>query len=55
MSKDCWSKKKSFESNVASSNMAMEDEWDANALCLIEEDELSLMVMMGEHIDYEDD
>ena len=31
----------------------MEDEWDADVLCLIEEDELALMVMMGEHIGYE--
>ena len=54
MSRDCWSKKKSVESNVAS-NMVMEYEWDADILCLIEEDELTLMAMMGEHIDYEDD
>ena len=55
MSKDCWSKKKYVESNVASSNMKMEDEWDAEVLCLIEEDELVLMVMMKEYIVYEDD
>ena len=31
----------------------MEDEWDVEVLCAIEEDELALMAMMGEHIDYE--
>ena len=55
MSKDCWSKKKSVESNVASSNMEMEEEWDAEVLYAIEEDELALMAMMGDHIDYEND
>ena len=33
----------------------MKDEWDAEVLCPIEEDEVALMVMMGDHIDYEDD
>ena len=47
MSKDCWSKKKSVESNVASSNMEMEKEWDAKVL--------ALMAIMGDHIDYEND
>ena len=36
MSRDCWSKKKSVESNMASSNMEME-EWDAEVLYAIEE------------------
>ena len=35
--------------------MEMEEEWNAEALCAIEEDELPFMVMMGELIDYEDD
>ena len=41
----------------------MEDEWDAEAICVIEmdrqamleKDELALMTMMGEHINYDDD
>nr|KAJ0222293.1 hypothetical protein LSAT_V11C200057670 [Lactuca sativa] len=48
MSKDCWSKKKSVESNVVTSKREIEDEWDAEALCAIEENELALMTMMGE-------
>ena len=55
MSRDCWSKKKSVESNVTSSNMKMEEEWDAEVLYTIGEDELALMAMMGDHIDYEND
>ena len=47
-------RKKSTKSNVASSNMEME-EWDAEVLDAIEEDELALMVMMGDHINYEND
>ena len=30
----------------------MEDEWDAKIICVIEEDKLALMKMMGKHIDY---
>nr|KAJ0192858.1 hypothetical protein LSAT_V11C800427070 [Lactuca sativa] len=37
MSKDCWSKKKSVESNVVTSKKEVENEWDAEALCAIEE------------------
>nr|KAJ0202689.1 hypothetical protein LSAT_V11C500251950 [Lactuca sativa] len=37
MSKDCWSKKKYVESNVVTSKKEVEDEWDAEALCAIEE------------------
>ena len=48
-------KKKSVESNVESSNMEMEEDWDAKVLYAIEEDELALMAMMGDHIDYEND
>jgi len=55
MSRDCWSKKKPIESNVASSNREMEEEWDVEVLYAIEEDELALMAMMGDHIDYEND
>ena len=55
MFEDGWSKKKSVKSNVTPFNMEMEEEWDANVLCPIEEDELALMTMMGEHIGYEDD
>ena len=55
MSRDCWSKKNSVESNVATSKKEMEDECDAEAICLIKEDELAFMAMMREHIDYEDD
>ena len=33
----------------------MEDEWDVKILCVIEEDELALLTMMGKHIDYEND
>ena len=47
--------KKSVESNVASSNMKMEEEWDVEELYVIEEDELALMAMMRNHIDYEND
>ena len=38
---------------MATSKKKMEDEWDVEVLCAIEEDELALMAMMGEHIDYE--
>ena len=55
MSKDCWHKKKSTESNVVSFSIEIEEEWDAEAICVIEEDELVLVVMMRGHIDYEDD
>ena len=40
---------------MASSNIEMEEEWDAEVLYAIEEDELALMAMMGDHIDYEND
>ena len=46
---------KFVESNVASSNVEIEEEWDAEAICAIEEDKLALMAMMEEHIDYDDD
>ena len=53
--RDCWSKKKYVESNVTSSNIEIEEEWDVEAICVIEENELALMAMMREHIDYKDD
>ena len=37
------------------SNIEIEEEWDAEAICDIEEDEVVLMAIMREHIDYEDD
>ena len=52
---DCWSKFSFLKSNVASSNMEMEVEWDAEVLHAIEEDEQAFMAMMGDHIDYEND
>ena len=55
MSRDGWSKKIFVESNVATSKKEMEDKWDAEAICVVEEDELALMVIKREHIDYEDD
>ena len=39
MSRDRWSKKKYVESNVASSNMEMDEECDVEVLYAIEEDE----------------
>ena len=41
------------KSNVTSSNLKMEDEWDAKTISVIGEDEVALMEMMEEHIDYE--
>ena len=35
--------------------MEMEEEWDAEVLYAIEEDEQTFMAMMGDHIDYEND
>ena len=55
MSKDCWFKKKSVESNIVTSKNEIEDEWDAEALCVIEGNELTLTTMMEKHIDYEND
>nr|KAJ0195158.1 hypothetical protein LSAT_V11C700350190 [Lactuca sativa] len=36
ISKDCWSKKKFIESNLMTSKKEVEDEWDAEALWVIE-------------------
>ena len=54
-SKDCWSKKEFVERDVASSNMDMDEEWDTTTICVIEEDKIAFMVMMGEHVDCKDD
>lgn len=57
MAKDCWSNKKSAESNAAISNSKekCEDEWDAEACFALEEEELALSVTTFERIDYEND
>ncbi|KAJ9556278.1 hypothetical protein OSB04_010892 [Centaurea solstitialis] len=55
MSKNCWFKKKSVESNIVTSKNEIDDEWDVDALCVMEENELALMTTMGRHIDYEND
>jgi len=46
MVKACWSKKKSIESNVAASKS--EDEWDVQALFVVEEKELAFKATMLE-------
>ena len=44
MAKDCWFKKKSAESNTATSTSKdHEDDWDAEAFLAMEEEELALM------------
>ncbi|KAL4352591.1 hypothetical protein GQ457_06G020380 [Hibiscus cannabinus] len=53
MAKACWSKKKSVESNVVTSNS--EEEWDAEAFFAVEEEELALTTTMSDKIDYEND
>ena len=55
MFEDCCSRKNYVKSNVVTSKNKMEDEWDAKVLGTLEEDELALMAMMGEYIDYEND
>ncbi|KAG8364897.1 hypothetical protein BUALT_Bualt18G0046300 [Buddleja alternifolia] len=52
MAKDCWSKEDNVESNAATSKS--EDEWDADALFVAEE-ELALTATTYEQIDYEKD
>jgi Zinc knuckle len=56
MAKDCWSKKKSAESNIAtsSSKEKCEDDWDVEASYAVEEVELAFTAM-DERIDYEND
>ncbi|KAH9726925.1 hypothetical protein KPL70_008466 [Citrus sinensis] len=57
MKRDCWSKKKSTESNIATSSSKedSEDSWDAEALLAMEEEELALTVTTLEKINYEND
>ncbi|KAL8132396.1 hypothetical protein AgCh_008045 [Apium graveolens] len=52
MAKDCWSKNKNAESNVATSKV--EEEWDAEALVALDGEELALTVTTNQ-IDYEND
>ncbi|KAF2296638.1 hypothetical protein GH714_000798 [Hevea brasiliensis] len=56
MEKACWSKKRSVESNTATSNTKekSEDDWDAEAFFAAEE-ELALTVTTSEQIDYNND
>ena len=57
MKRDCWSKKKSTESNIATSSSKedSEDSWDAEALLAMEEEELALTITTPEKINYEND
>ncbi|KAE8711941.1 Detected protein of unknown function [Hibiscus syriacus] len=57
MTKDCWTKKKPVESNIATSSSKenSEDGWDAKALFATEEEELALTVTTPECIDYKND
>ena len=57
MAKDCWSKKKHVESNVATSSSKenKEDDWDAVSFFAKEEEELALTATTLERIDYEND
>ncbi|KAF2324390.1 hypothetical protein GH714_013463 [Hevea brasiliensis] len=50
MAKACWSKKRSVESNTATSNTKKksEDDWDAKAVFAVEEEELALTVTTSE-------
>ena len=55
MKKDCWSKKKHVESNVATSSSKEneEDDWDVVSFFTKEEEELALTATTPERIDYE--
>lgn len=57
MAKDYWSKKKSVESNAATSNSNEKsgDDWDAEAFFAIEEEDLALTATIYESIDHEND
>ncbi|KAE8689487.1 putative disease resistance protein [Hibiscus syriacus] len=57
MAKDCWTKKKHVESNIATSSSKenSEDGWGAEALFATEEEELALTVTTPEQIDYKND
>ncbi|KAJ0098856.1 hypothetical protein Patl1_21563 [Pistacia atlantica] len=57
MAKDCWTKKKHVESNTATSSPKEnnENDWDAEALFAMEEEELALTTTIPGRIDYEND
>ncbi|KAE8732211.1 tir-nbs resistance protein [Hibiscus syriacus] len=57
MEKDCWTKKKHVESNIATSSSKENSEngWDTEALFATEEEELALKVTTLEQIDYKND
>ena len=57
MAKDCWSKKKTAESNAATSKTEnrSDDEWDVVASFAAEEEESALAVKVTGRIDYEKD
>ncbi|KAE8730369.1 tir-nbs resistance protein [Hibiscus syriacus] len=57
MEKDCWTKKKPVESNIATSSSKenSEDGWDVEVLFATEEEELALTVTTPERIDYKND
>ena len=57
MAKDCWSKKKTAESNAATSKTEnrSDDEWDVVASFAAEEEESALAVTVPGRIDYEKD
>lgn len=55
--KDCWTKKKHFESSTATSSSKenSEDGWDAEALFTMQEEERALTVTTLERINYKND
>ena len=57
MVKDCWSKKKLEEINVATSNQKKDsnEEQEVEASIAIEEEELALVVTIPSQINYESD
>ncbi|KAJ0103216.1 hypothetical protein Patl1_06266 [Pistacia atlantica] len=57
MAKDCWTKEKHVESNIATSSPKEnnENDWDVKALFAMEEEELALTATILGRIDYEND
>ncbi|KAF2320714.1 hypothetical protein GH714_030269 [Hevea brasiliensis] len=57
MAKACWSKKRSVESNTATSNTKEKnkDDWDAEAFFAAEEEKLGLTITTSEQIDNDND
>lgn len=53
MAKDCWSKLKGVESNVATSKD--EEEWDADALFTTDEEKMAFTTKVMDEIDYKND